>query len=240
MGDQQRFFDGGGDVGLKQTWGLSSNQLKILAMLTMTLDHIGLMLLPGIPVLRILGRLAMPIYAYLIAQGCRYTRSRRRYLSRLFLLGAVCQVVYYLVDGSLYQCILITFSLSVCMIGTIDRALHRRTAAAWTLAGAAVLAAAFVCLGLPWLLPGTDFALDYGLLGALLPVAAYYGGLPWFAVVLALLSWQSGGIQWWSLGALGPLLLYNGRRGERKLGRFFYLYYPAHLAAIWALGLLIR
>lgn len=217
---------------------LTSNQLKIIAMAAMTLDHIGLVLLPEIPVLRLVGRLAMPIYAYLIAEGCKYTRNRGRYLARLFCLGAVCQAVYFIAERSLYQCVLITFSLSVCLIGAVDRAIKRKTPAAWALAGAAAGAAAFVCLGLPRILPG--FELDYGLLGALLPAAAYFGGLPWFTGVLAALAWVSGGIQWWSLGALLPLLLYNGRRGTLQLGTFFYLYYPLHLAVIWAIGLLIR
>lgn len=219
--------------------GLTSNQLKVIAMVTMTLDHIGLVLLPGVPLLRILGRLSMPIYAYLIAQGCRYTRSRGRYLARLFFLGAACQAVYYLAEGSLYQCILITFSLSVCLIWAFDRAAEARTPGAWLLAGAAAGAAVFVCLGLPRILSATDFALDYGLLGALLPAAAYFGGLPCFALVLGLLAWQSGGVQWWCLGALVPLFFYNGQRGKRRLGTVFYLYYPAHLAIIWGLGLLI-
>jgi len=218
---------------------LSSNQLKIIAMAAMTLDHIGLVLLPGVPILRLIGRLAMPIYAYLIAEGCKHTRSRGRYLLRLFSLGAACQAVYFFVEGSLYQCILITFSLSVVLIVSIDRAVKRNTPAAWALALAAGAGAAFVCLGLPRILSGTDFALDYGLLGALLPVAAYFGGLPWFTPVLAALAWQSGGVQWWSLGAALPLLAYNGRKGTLRLGTFFYFYYPLHLAVIWAIGLLI-
>lgn len=219
---------------------LTSNQLKIIAMVTMTLDHIGLVLLPDHPLLRLVGRLAMPIYAYLIAQGCRHTRSRKRYLLRLAGLGAVCQAVYLVAEGSLYQCVLITFSLSVCMIAAIDRALREKTAVSAALALASVGAAVFVSLGLPRLLSGTDFALDYGFLGALLPVAAYFGGLPWFTAVLAALSWEAGGVQWWSLGAVPLLLAYSGQRGKWRLGGFFYLYYPAHLAAIWAIGLLLR
>ncbi len=218
---------------------LTSNQLKIIAMAAMTLDHIGLVLLPDYPILRVIGRLAMPIYAFLIAQGCRYTRSRKRYFTRLFALGMLCQAVYWFAEGSMYQCILITFSLSVGLIGAIDRAVKEKTPAAAALALASVGAAAFVCLGLPRILSGTDFALDYGFLGVLLPVAAYFGGLPWFTGVLAALCWESGGVQWWSLGAVPLLLAYSGRKGKLRLGRFFYLYYPVHLAVIWAIGLFI-
>ena len=63
--------------------GFTGNELKLIAMIAMTCDHVGLQLLPGVPVLRIIGRLALPIYAYMIAEGCRYTRSRKKYLLRI-------------------------------------------------------------------------------------------------------------------------------------------------------------
>ena len=78
----------------------------------MTIDHVGVLLLPHVIVLRILGRLALPIFAFMIAEGCRYTRNRLRYFGSVFALGVLCQIVYYMVDRSLYFSILITFSLS--------------------------------------------------------------------------------------------------------------------------------
>ena len=93
-------------------WGLTGNQLKIIAMITMTCDHVGLQIFPQLQWLRILGRLAMPIYAYMIAEGCRHTRDRKKYLMRLLGMGILCQIVYFVAMESLYQCILITFSLS--------------------------------------------------------------------------------------------------------------------------------
>ena len=59
--------------------GLSGNQLKIIALIAMTIDHIGLQFLPHVTILRIIGRLAFPIFAYMIAEGCLHTRNRRRY-----------------------------------------------------------------------------------------------------------------------------------------------------------------
>ena len=155
--------------------GLTGNQLKILAMITMTCDHVGLYLLPQFPVLRILGRLAMPIYAYMIAQGCRHTHDRRRYLLRLLGLGLLCQTVYYAVEGSLYQCILMTFSLSVALIWGMDAAVRRPDPARIVTAVGLFAAAVFLCQILPKLLPGTDYAVDYGILGVLLPVLVFCG-----------------------------------------------------------------
>ena len=57
---------------------LNGNQLKIIALIAMTLDHIGKMLLPGFTILQIIGRLAFPIFAYMIAEGCRYTKNRKK------------------------------------------------------------------------------------------------------------------------------------------------------------------
>ena len=64
----------------KTAWGLSGNQLKLIALITMTIDHVGAYLLPQFTILRIIGRLSMPIYAFLIAEGCRHTHDRRKYL----------------------------------------------------------------------------------------------------------------------------------------------------------------
>ena len=99
---------------------LTGNQLKLIAMLAMTADHVGLQLLPQWGFLRILGRLAMPLYAYMIAEGCRYTRSRSRYFCSIALMGLGCQIVYFFFMGSLYQCILVTFSLSLGLIFLLD------------------------------------------------------------------------------------------------------------------------
>ena len=223
--------------------GLSGNQLKLLALLSMTLDHIGLQLLPRLEILRILGRLALPIFAYMIAEGCRYTRSRRRYLATMAAMALVCQSVYFFAMGSLYQCILVTFSLSIALIYLTDHAMHRQSAAAWLPALLGFGAAYFLSNVLPGLLPGTDYGIDYRFAGIVLPVLISLGRikrekLALTAVGLVLLALQSGGRQWFALAALLPLALYSGKRGRRNLKNLFYIYYPAHLAAIWLLGYL--
>lgn len=222
----------------KRLPGLTGNQLKIIALIAMTCDHVGLQLLPGVPMLRIIGRLALPIYAYMIAEGCRYTRSRKNYLLRLAALAALCQIVYFVAMGSLYQCILVTFSLSVGLIILLERAAETGK---WGTACIAIAAVWAVCRVLPELLPGTDFAIDYGIWGVLLPVLVYFGGkrkLLMLGIGLVVLALQYGGVQWWALLAVPMLALYNGRRGTWKMGNLFYIYYPAHLAVIYGLSLI--
>ena len=218
-------------------FGLTGNQLKLIALVTMTVDHIGMLLLPRLIILRIIGRIAMPLYAYMIAEGCRYTHDRRRYFLRLAGLALVCQVVYYFADHSLYQCILVTFSLSVLCISAIDAA-QRKGGASWALAAAALLGAGAICELLPMKIPG--FAVDYGFFGALLPVILYSFGKKGIVPGMLLLCLSIGDLQWWALAAVPLMLLYNGQRGKRSLGWVFYLYYPLHLAALYGVALLLQ
>ncbi len=230
----------GGKV--QQRAGLSGNQLKLIAMAAMTCDHVGLYLLPQLPLLRILGRLALPIYAYMIAEGCRYTHDRGRYLGRLALLALVCQVVYFFAMGSLYQCILVTFSLSVVLIWGLERA-GEGGPGEKLLAAAGVLGVWFLCEILPRALPAGDFAIDYGFFGVLLPVLVYFGRdkrkkLALLTLGLCLLGIACGGVQWWALAAVPLMACYSGRRGSWRMGSLFYLYYPAHLVVIYLAGML--
>lgn len=240
-GGKQR---GGGPVPVKTRPGLTGNQLKLLAMATMTIDHVGAYLLPQLPVLRIIGRLSLPIYAYMIAEGCRHSRNRWRYFLRLLGLGLLCQVVNYLVTGSLYQGILMTFSLAVLLIFPLEACRNRPGLASGILLAGSWMAACFVCEGLPRLLRHTDFAVDYGFIGVMLPTMVFLGKNArqrWLllAAGLVLLSWNLGGVQWWCLASLPLIGLYNGEKGRYPLGRMFYWYYPAHLAAIYGIGALM-
>ena len=222
-----------------QRSGLTGNQLKILAMITMTCDHVGLMLFPHLQWLRILGRLAMPIYAYMIAEGCRYTRDRKKYLLRLLSLGVLCQAVYLIAMGSLYMCILITFSLSVCLINLLDQVEQEASSRNWLKLWAGMIFAFFLCVILPDLLSHTDFEVDYGLPGVLLPLLIYGAGTRGLLLGVALVALNFGGIHWYAFLAVPFLLLYNGQRGKANIGKLFYWYYPVHLVAIYGIGLLL-
>ena len=220
-------------------FGLTGNQLKILAMITMTCDHVGMQIFPQLLWLRIIGRLAMPIYAYMIAEGCRHTRDRKKYLLRLFGMGALCQVVYFVAMGSLYQCILITFSLSVCLICLLDAVEQEQNFRNWGKLFAGTVLIFFLCVVLPDLLPNTDYEVDYGLPGVLLPVLIYGAGTRGLLLGLFLVAMQHGGIQWMAFGAVPLLLCYNGKRGRANIGKLFYWYYPIHLVVIYGISFLI-
>lgn len=219
--------------------GLTGNQLKILAMITMTCDHVGMQIFPQLLWLRMIGRLAMPIYAFMIAEGCRHTRNRKQYLLRLLGMGALCQIVYLVAMKSVYQCILITFSLSVIFIGLIDREAREKSVGSMLRLAIGVWVIFVLCVVLPDLFSGTDFEVDYGLPGVLLPVLIYCAGMKGLLIGLVLVALKYGGIQWLSFFSVPLLLLYNGQRGKANIGKLFYWYYPLHLVAIYGISLLL-
>ena len=219
---------------------LSGNALKLLAALFMTIDHVGVLLLPHVIVLRILGRLALPIFAFMIAEGCRYTRNRLRYFGSVFALGVLCQIVYYLADRSLYFSILITFSLSIATIYALqDWKEQKTTRSALVFFG--VVAGVYAL--------NRVFVIDYGFWGCMLPVfAAAFQKTAWdrpwvnlgmLGLGLLVLAADLGQIQYYALPALPLLACYNGRRGRWKLKYFFYLFYPLHLVLLQGIALLL-
>ena len=237
----------------KKWRGLSQNQLKLLAAISMTIDHVGFVLFPKVTLFRIIGRLAFPIFAFGIYEGAKYTRKPLRYLLRMLVLGILFAVVYYLYDGELYGSIFITFSLSIAILISM-RYLKEgpRTPARLALGTAffavSVAVAAVLC---------HFFTVDYGFFGVLMPVFAAlfdYGTERYFAkesvwrrvfpfvgfaIGAVFLSLDYGGIQYYCLLSLILLAAASGERGKWRLKYFFYLYYPIHLLVIEGIALLV-
>ncbi len=224
--------------------GLSGNLLKIFACAVMLVDHMGLILFDNNIVCRIIGRLAFPIFAFFIAEGCFYTKNKLRYFLQIFILGVLCQLVYVIACGDWFFNILLTFSFSIALIFSID--LARRKEGFWWLIPAAILGVSvFLSIFLPEIVKGSGFEFDYGFVGMIIPVLVYMVHGKWpkllaMAVGLILLSivtpWQ---IAWYSLLALIPLALYNGERGRLKMKYFFYIFYPLHLAVLYGISMLL-
>lgn len=234
--------------------------LKLIAALTMLIDHAGLLLFPGARWMRIVGRIAFPLFAYSIAEGFRYTHDRKRYFLQIFLLGTACQIVYTIADGTLYLGILITFSLSICLM-----ALAREMRSAWcgeqTTVGnllenggisqssrCILTTTAFFGATVLVALLTMTVRVDYGFCGILVPLAAYLPEKPAYrklscGAMLAVLSayqWIGGDhVQVWCLLAMIPLILYNGQPGKHRLKWFFYIFYPVHMAVLYLLAMVV-
>lgn len=212
---------------------MTGNTLKIIAAIAMLIDHVGLMFFPEIALFRIIGRLAFPIFAFMIAEGCKYTRSRLRYFLQLFGLALGCQIVYFIADGSMYLSVLFTFSLAVLTIFALQYCKAKPTALPILLFVTAVTAVYAL---------NRIFDIDYGFFGCMLPVfaAAFHStrfdkpllNILMLALGLLLLWYSLGGLQLYAFAAVPLLLCYSGRRGKIKMKYFFYIFYPAHLALL--------
>ncbi len=73
---------------------LNINQIKLIAFTSMVIDHIGLLFFPHIVFFRIIGRLAFPLFAWLIARGAHHTHDLKKYMIRLGLLALISQIPY--------------------------------------------------------------------------------------------------------------------------------------------------
>ena len=231
-------------MGIFKKLGLNNNQLKVIAMLSMLIDHIGVQLFPNCIVLRIIGRISFPIFAYMIAEGCFHTKNRAKYLGLIAALGVGCQLVYYFAMGSLYQSVLITFTLSICVIFAVDFFIKKKDFLSGCLMVLTVLGVLFTAAVAPVLFKAQGFKIDYGIIGVLLPIAVYYMPSKWWklAATVALLivyGLTRGGVFWVALAAVPLLALYNGKRGKYNLKYLFYIFYPTHLVLIYAISLLM-
>ena len=80
----------------QRRYDLGRELLKWIAIVTMTIDHIGLILYPEYIVLRYIGRLAFPLFAYLLILGMESTRSVMKYFLRLFSFALISQTPFYI------------------------------------------------------------------------------------------------------------------------------------------------
>lgn len=228
----------------------------------MLIDHIGFLLLPDVAWLRYIGRLAMPLFAFFIAEGCRYTSNRIKYFLQIFLLGVACQSVYIAEQAifgevrSFYLNILLTFSFSILICFAYlhwEEIAERKDPKQARLAAIPVLvcillAVAF-CAFCRYVNAETryELTLDYGLAGVLLPLGALIAKdrnkqFLYFSVALILfcvVGAQKLSYVWFALFDIPLLALYNGQKGRTRFKYGFYLFYPAHLAILYLIQMII-
>lgn len=217
---------------------MNSFQIKIFACLFMVSDHIGYIFFPSDLTFRMIGRLAFPIFAYLIAEGYKRTRNVKAYFFRLLAFGLISQLIFQLATKNRELNIFLTLSLGLLSILLFDRIKNKKLG---SLSVILIAAMAYFLKS------------DYGAYGILSIFFFWFYGekkdfaklilSQWLLIIFYLLVEKSNlingsfsldpyySIQFLSLFALFFIYLYNGERG-RKLKYFFYAFYPVHLAIL--------
>lgn len=225
----------------------------------MLIDHMGVLLFPRILLFRYIGRLAFPIFAFFIGEGCRYTKNRKKYFLSVFILGAACQAVYIVEEllaagslgfssGAWYFNILLTFSVSIplCYLIMNIKSAENRKKNAVCLSAYLLAVAAGAALFEFLRFRGGSFTFDYGIFGVLLPastlifndkrykLAAFSGVL----LVFCLFSMSEIPFVWFALISVLLLVLYNEKSGSKRFKYGFYIFYPAHLAVLYLIAMI--
>lgn len=225
-----------------QDWKrLSGFNLKVIALLAMTIDHIGVLFFPGIPLFRVIGRLTFPIMGFFIVEGHTHTGNLKRYAGRLMGFGLISVFPCYLAFGwglNIFFTLLCgLFSLEVASRYP-KRCIHLPLVFLLSLLSAP-------CdwgFGGVWLIylmgtlkrrEGIVFGIVLGMLVSPLPdlfLAQFY----FHSTFLV----QSQLFRIGILLAIPLLMCYNGRRGVR-IKYLFYWYYPVHLLILSLLNAII-
>lgn len=218
---------------------LDGSALKVIAVITMLIDHIGVLLHPDhillftvfgkkitlYWLLRMIGRMAFPIFAFLIVEGYKHTHSRVRYGVSLLAFAALSEIPFdlfrrgswFVIEKQNVFFTLLLGYLGICVYEKLkDRALLQACAVAAFLLAAWILRADYGMGGFCVIM--LMYALrDHELLRDVIGVAALSSG-------------------WKSALAFVPLAFYNEKRGFIKgpvLKYAFYLFYPLHLLVLY-------
>ena len=227
--------------------GLNSNQIKMIAIIAMTIDHVTWLLFPGcqkiwwVMSLHVIGRLTAPIMWFFIAEGYHYTHSVKKYLTRLFIFAVVSHFAY-------------DFAFGIPFL-PLSTGVFNQTSVMWSLAWAVALLAICdqekipqwgkivaiiaVCL--------ISFPSDWSTIAVMAPFFIYAHRGQFRLQARSIVVWTAfyaavyfifidkpyGLLQMFTFLTIPILAGYNGQRGTWKgMKWLFYYYYPAHLVVI--------
>jgi hypothetical protein len=219
-----------------QSFDSGRELLKWIAIITMTVDHVGRILYPEFTVLRLIGRLSFPLFAYLLMLGMETTRNIRNYFIRLFVFAFISQVPFFLAtDSGPFDSLNIFFTLSA---GLLFIYFFKK-------GSMLVVVPMLASIVLPF---------DYGIYGIAIIGCMYilkedtkFGVLSLVLLnALFLVPWNS---QFLSISAIPLIVLHkNGLLTTTKetgveytipvwRKYFFYAYYPLHLTLLYIIKL---
>lgn len=200
--------------------------LKLTGALAMTFDHIAFVFFPHLLAMRLVGRLALPVFSAGVAKGYQYTSNLRAYFLRLIILAIISQIPYYLLFGWIDLNIVFTLALSLGLIYSLEKKKY-------FLAPLIILA--------PILLE-----IDYGIYGVAMAGFFYFFRqskvllLIFLSVLTLIFSWfEMNPIQPFAILGFYFVLYFPKNLIKIKLPKyFFYWFYPGHLAVLYLIKLI--
>lgn len=220
---------------------MSTFALKLVAIICMLIDHIGAVFMEGTSLynpMRVIGRIAFPLFAFLIVEGYYHTRDVKKYMLRLGIFALISEIPFDLAFNHKlfywsYQNIFFTLFIGLVVIYFLEEARKKYpvNSSTYTLVEAgAILGGCILSIAI--------FS-DYNILGILTILVFYIfrGKLPMiFIGLVALHGLLLGnlGIQTAAVLSVVFIVLYNGKKGP-SLKYFFYAFYPVHLIIIYCI-----
>ena len=220
---------------------LSNFDLKILAIITMTIDHIGAIIYPNIDAFRIIGRISFPIFCFLLVEGFKHTHNRFRYFIRLLLFAIITQPIYDYAFNNHELNILFTFSLSFLLLSSIEFIKKIINKYNKGIENYLYKTISYLLIYIIFLILSIILNVDYQALGISLVLIFYLSPNILLSLLLYLIiaiTLDVNNIQLYSLIAFIFIYFYNGKKGK-DIKYFFYLYYPLHLLLLKGLSILL-
>lgn len=214
----------------------------------MTIDHIGVVFgTPFYNLLRAVGRLSFPIFAFLLTEGYVHTKSFSKYFLRLLVLAVISEVIYDYVffDSFIYlgaNNIFFTLALGLLTLFLLDKSkclIKKYFKDKVDLV--IILPITYLLIIVIMGLMGEFLNFSYGMLGILV-ISFFYlfkDNFPLVVISVSLPTLILGeGMQYFSLFSLILIYFYNKKLGK-KSKLFFYLYYPLHILVLGVIKMLI-
>ncbi|MCL2840849.1 MAG: conjugal transfer protein TraX [Defluviitaleaceae bacterium] len=238
---------------------MTAFKLKIIALITMIIDHIGVIIMPNVQELRVIGRVAFPIYVYLVAEGFRHTKNPKKFLIRLGIFALVSEPIFDLAMGNTINFLGNTNIFYTLFLGGAAIATHQWICKKWEENHTAFVLAFVPGLGFMWV--AELLTTDYGAYGVAF-ITFMYAIKPIklrLATMAILCVWQHATVIEFAmrgylvyvpnahlfvlaipatLVAVVLVAFYNGERGIH-LKWFFYGSYPVHLAILLGVHFLL-
>lgn len=211
--------------------------LKLIAITSMMIDHYGAIFAPQEDIYRYIGRLAFPIFCFLLVEGFIHTRDIKKYGQRLLIFAFISEIpfdlAFYGSIGFEHQNIFFTLFIGLFMIYYLEKSQDT-----WNKVSIVSIAmiVAFILL------------VDYNIIGIIYILLFYktkdmvrIKRLPLIAIVLSIVNLGFANMtQQFALLALPLLFFYNGKLGplNKMTKRLFYIFYPLHLGIFYVMQII--